>query len=399
MSSEQQDLCKIPSAVSPNGLYNLEDPVTLEPDLIAASAIMTGVATVFLVGRLRHNFHSFGWSDAFVVLGYLSSLAYTINNLLMLRFARHLWDVPLCLFNADYLKQIYVEETMNQVARFFTKGSILILYLQLFSNIRWLRVAVAIGLVFDFLLYGSMVAVFLYFGVPHGNEAWEDLLTNGMGQHLAPTGVVQGPCTVVLDLYIFVLPLPILWGLQMTLKKRLRIAAVFATGLLGVISSLVTLRYLVILLHAENDSTWSSTITFIWCIVENNVAIAVSSTPAFVAFTRVYIVDSAVFRSLTSLISRGHRGGNSSSGEHSYSLKPMSIITWGRSPKPQRSATSAGNISSIGSKRKLDHTQQWYYELSDTALNMSASASRTRTITEPEAPGITRTTVINQVST
>ncbi|KAI1847266.1 hypothetical protein JX266_006806 [Neoarthrinium moseri] len=366
MSSEPQDLCKIPAAVSPDGVYNFENPVTLEPDLIAASAIMTAVATLFLAGRLRHNLHSFGWSDAFAVLGYLASLAYTINNLLMLRFARHLWDVPLCLFNVDYVKQIYVEETMNQVARFFTKGSILILYLQLFSNIRWLRVAVAVGLVFDFLLYGSMVAVFLYFGVPHGNEVWEDLLTNGMGQHLAPTGVVQGPCTVLLDLYIFVLPLPILWGLQMTFKKRLRIAAVFATGLF---------------------------------IVENNVAIAVSSTPAFVAFTRVYIVDTAVFHSLTSLISRGRRGASTSGGEHPYSQKPASIITWGRrtSAKPSGSVASAG-VGGVR-KQKFDTTQPWYYELSDTALNMSVSASRMGTITDSEAPGITRTTAIKQVLT
>ncbi len=63
MSSEPQDLCKIPATASPDGVYNFENPVTLEPDLIAASAIMTGVATVFFAGRLRQNFHSFGWSD------------------------------------------------------------------------------------------------------------------------------------------------------------------------------------------------------------------------------------------------------------------------------------------------------------------------------------------------
>ncbi|KAJ8124792.1 hypothetical protein O1611_g8849 [Lasiodiplodia mahajangana] len=63
MASEPQDLCKIPAAPSPNGVYNLDNPVTLEPNLISASVITTTVATVFLAGRLRYNIHNLGWSD------------------------------------------------------------------------------------------------------------------------------------------------------------------------------------------------------------------------------------------------------------------------------------------------------------------------------------------------
>ncbi|KAI0859745.1 hypothetical protein F4860DRAFT_525756 [Xylaria cubensis] len=389
--SEPQDLCRTPAAAPPTGVYNLDNPVTLAPDLIAASVITTLAATVILAGRLWHNLHHLRWSDSFAVLGYLSSLAYTINNLLMLRFARHLWDVPACLFDASYLKQVFAEETLNQIARFFIKGSILMLYQQLFSNVRWMRIAVAAGLVFDFLFYGALVAVFVYYSIPHGNQTWEELYTNGSALHTAPTGLVQGPVTILIDLYLFILPLPILWRLQMTSKRRLQIIAVFATGFLAVIAGLVTLRYLIILVHSESDSTWASTQTFVWCIVENNVSIAVGSTPAFVSFARVYIINGALFRSLTSLISRVRGGDINSVDKDPQSSKPLSIITWGR----WRSDKRPGAVP----RTSRDSTQPWLYELSETALNTSVSAAKTGTaLADEEAAGITRTTQIDQTS-
>jgi hypothetical protein len=61
--SAPPNLCEIPSAVSPDDVYNFDNPVTLKPNLIAASRIMTAIATIFLPGRLVHNIRNFGWSD------------------------------------------------------------------------------------------------------------------------------------------------------------------------------------------------------------------------------------------------------------------------------------------------------------------------------------------------
>ena len=44
-------------------------------------------------------------------------------------------------------------------------------------------------------------------------------------------GVIQGIFGLVTDLYIFILPLPMLWRLQMPLKRKLGITAIFLTGL------------------------------------------------------------------------------------------------------------------------------------------------------------------------
>ena len=42
----------------------------------------------------------------------------------------------------------------------------------------------------------------------------------------------QGIYGLISDLYIFILPLPVLWGLQMSLRKKIAITAIFLAGLM-----------------------------------------------------------------------------------------------------------------------------------------------------------------------
>lgn len=63
--------------------------------------------------------------------------------------------------------------------------------------------------------------------------------------------------TLVLGLHIFLLPLSLLWKMTLDFKKKLQIAAVFFTGLLGVVSSIDAL-YNRVLANRSSDSTWVS---------------------------------------------------------------------------------------------------------------------------------------------
>ena len=53
--------------------------------------------------------------------------------------------------------------------------------------------------------------------------------------HCLPSGVggsVTGIFNVISDLYIFILPLPFLWSLQMSLHKKVRLMLLFGVGAL-----------------------------------------------------------------------------------------------------------------------------------------------------------------------
>lgn len=82
-------------------------------------------------------------------------------------------------------------------------------------------------------MHWTGVPLATYFCVPRIGEPWNDVET--ISRNCANDeiyGIVQGVLSVVLDLYIFILPIPIILGLQMPVKRRLSILGVFGTAIL-----------------------------------------------------------------------------------------------------------------------------------------------------------------------
>lgn len=88
------------------------------------------------------------------------------------------------------------------------------------------------GILFNFLIYWLGVPLEAYYAAPHVGQKWEDMLVNGMPEKLLYWGVVQGTLAVVLDIYIFVLPIPTIAHLQLSSKKKLQVLGVFFTALM-----------------------------------------------------------------------------------------------------------------------------------------------------------------------
>ena len=59
-----------------------------------------------------------------------------------------------------------------------------------------------------------------------------------------------GSLNVVSDLSIFILPMPLIWALNLNAIKRLEVMGLFGIGLLACVASIVRLFYIVQLLHA-----------------------------------------------------------------------------------------------------------------------------------------------------
>ena len=67
---------------------------------------------------------------------------------------------------------------------------------------------------------------------PRAGEQWEIEDIARRCEKEIIYGVVQGVLAVVIDLYIFFLPMPIVLSLQMSKKRRLSILGVFGTAIL-----------------------------------------------------------------------------------------------------------------------------------------------------------------------
>lgn len=100
-----------------------------------------------------------------------------------------------------------------------------------------MRIAIWAGLAFTFLIYFAGLAVATYYETPHVGEAWINTLD---GRTLIPLSwwQAQSALSIVLDIYIFVLPLPAVSSLQLPIRKRLALFVVFSLALLYVLPAL-----------------------------------------------------------------------------------------------------------------------------------------------------------------
>ena len=115
---------------------------------------------------------------------------------------------------------------------FFAKMSLLLLYIRFFSVKKSTRYAIYFGLAFTFCLTLASIPVAAYGDTPSAGKSWA--LTNLMTKSSKTNAfaIAQGALNVVIDLYIFILPIPVVLGLQMSLRKRIGLLAVFLTGIL-----------------------------------------------------------------------------------------------------------------------------------------------------------------------
>lgn len=189
-----------------------------------------------------------------------------------------------------FYKRIYAQYVIAWPAISLAKLSILLLYLQIFRMNKTLRMAIWGGIALICAAYLPNVAVSSYFCAAHVGEAWGP----SVGIRCANKGalkwlIASATLSVLLDVYILVLPIHQIVNLQMSVRRRLGVCLIFFTALFACICAILTLVYRVQLGNAD-DTLWPGAQLWITNLVENFVAIIVSSVPAISSwFTRVLL--------------------------------------------------------------------------------------------------------------
>lgn len=112
----------------------------------------------------------------------------------------------------------------------FIKLALFLVILRIISILRWLRILVYVGAIFNVLFYFSgSIALFVLASPRHGQN-YLTVLAGPAGAHGKTLVIVQGVVNVVSDFYLLVVPLPAVWDLKLPLNKRLRILAIFGSG-------------------------------------------------------------------------------------------------------------------------------------------------------------------------
>ncbi|KEY66372.1 hypothetical protein S7711_10986 [Stachybotrys chartarum IBT 7711] len=189
-------------------------------------------------------------------------------------------------------------------------------------------------------------------------------------------GIAQAAVNIVYDLYIFVLPLPIIYRLNLTTKRKIQVMALFFIALLGVIASIISLAYRVISIQGPApDLTFAAGVLMICNLSEMTAASIVCAAPAFASFLRIHVLGSGIVRGLKTSLNLGIF----------YNFRS----TWGMSQSEHVSKTDATGRNGqhledpIQVRRGGLGNLNGYIEMSDTWL-----FNRGNTTVDIEAPSV-----------
>ncbi|KAK8022645.1 hypothetical protein PG993_013412 [Apiospora rasikravindrae] len=249
----------------------IESPPGIEPDLDNPpnrNGVAIGVCSTCLV-----------IGSFFVLALYVAFVAVLLREV-HVGFLVHQWnfrlrDLPEILYLFTLATNFYTAAIM------LLKSAIVLEWLRIFvppgtprNYFYWISVVL---LVVNFLFNSAAIVVINLSCTPHA-KAWDQLLPgscfDGRGLYVASAVV-----NFVIDLVILVLPQRVIWGLKMTVQKRLGVSAVFVVGLIACFAAAfripVSIQY-----SRSQDVTYDFCTVGIWTITEATCGFIVYCTPA-----------------------------------------------------------------------------------------------------------------------
>ncbi|PVI01876.1 hypothetical protein DM02DRAFT_470802, partial [Periconia macrospinosa] len=298
------DLSKVPLGENPNG-----DPPNFEngPNLINAvqgvGISLAIVAGIFLALRLRIYIklnRGLVLDDVFLIISYILAMSYTVQASTLGRLCRHTWDTPLSEINSDYVKKLFATSIIYGPMFFFVKAAILILYHRAFKPKAWMRYSCwVLGVIFVGAYWQTIPQSFLYC-MPHNGKPWDAIVLENCN-HLKIPGLVHGAMNVAADLIMVLLPVPIIAKLHISLSKKIALSAVFATGLLALVCSVLGVYYRVKISYGK-DPVWSNAQAWIVIQAEIYASICVACAPSLAKLWKLDFKSTRLYATLQSLL-------------------------------------------------------------------------------------------------
>ena len=225
---------QIPFGAPPPGIIpNFVNPPTLVEGLIAASTTTLILALLLLSARLYSTTritHSIGSDDYIAIASFVLSLAYTSINIENRGIARHNWDLPLSDFTLKSMIFFFVSFFLGTLAGLFADLSILLLLLRIFSVNKRFKIAVYAGIAWTVLLHVIAILVDSIMCAPWPGESFNSPAVQVRCVRSDLWLLVSAVLEVLFDIYVFILPLPVIWRLQMGAKRKAGISMIFMTA-------------------------------------------------------------------------------------------------------------------------------------------------------------------------
>ncbi|MCJ1372829.1 hypothetical protein MMC20_004054 [Loxospora ochrophaea] len=253
------------------------------PPALAVCIVFTALALIIVILRLftRLRFvRNTGPDDLIIIIAMGLSIALTVLIWLQVEhgMGQHFKDLAPGEF-PRMLKPFWASVPIYNLSLTLTKVSILLQYLRVFPT-DGIRRASWIGLAFISIygLWSFFGAVFMCWPI---NFFWDKAVhgrcLNEMAFWFSNAGL-----NILSDIFVLVLPMPVLNSLKLPTRQKIGLMLVFAVGGFVAITSILRLHSLYII-SISKDITWDNVSAATWSSVEANVGITCASLPALKA--------------------------------------------------------------------------------------------------------------------
>ncbi|KAI9649568.1 hypothetical protein NHQ30_002148 [Ciborinia camelliae] len=286
--SQVEELLQGPALKPPPDVTpNFDNPYTLLPAANAVKIITTVLATLAIFIRIYTKWRiirQVNLEDYIAVAAWGGYIVFIVTTGFDPKvFGKHQWDVRLKDFEI-FLYGTYITSISFGLAILSIKISILLQYIRIFTAgtrdlmfwsshaLMWINVVFYVTLLFMTIFICTPISKF-----------WNVLDTTGHCLDMSHVFIATGTANTISDFLIILLPQPIIWKLQMSFKEHVGVSAIFSTGLLACIASMVRLFISLKLLKSDDVAWWNS----IMCIpsyVELGAGIFTSCLPTLPRF-------------------------------------------------------------------------------------------------------------------
>ncbi|KAH7303649.1 hypothetical protein B0I35DRAFT_177138 [Stachybotrys elegans] len=244
--------------------------------------------------------HGFGSDDYFCILSMVAMLAYCGVMLAQVTdetYGRHVWDIPTSAITEDVLQLLSAISISNFIVNMFVKVSILLLLRRIFAVSDYWNMMLWVGLGFTVISYTVIIVLWIVYSVPHpGDGGWFSEGYHRRALNTQPTiAVAAGVVGCLTDFYVLAIPLSTVASLRMSKSKKLAVSAVFMTGLLACVLSVVGLAFRVRFYQQSllRDSFWDSSTVYALSVAEVNIGLICACLPVIFPAVKAFVRSSS----------------------------------------------------------------------------------------------------------
>lgn len=282
---------------------NFVNPDDRGPALVYVCIIFTVIGTLLVTARIYSRLfitRAPGVDDFLIICGLLAGIVLTVLVIIGNKHyfsGRHVWDIPVSKFSGHRLN-VWISMWFFVTASTFVKISVLLFYRRLsvkFSKL--FLIATWVGIIYN-LVYMAGFGMALLLICDPVYAYWQSFdpvwaSTHKFRCQTEGTSLpISGGLSVLGDLYSTLLPVFLVYYLDIPPRQKFALYGLFALGFLSVAAGTVRTVLLYKMLNTDFDFTRILWETWIWGIVELYVAIWAASAPALKPFFKRFFVES-----------------------------------------------------------------------------------------------------------